>query len=393
MSLVLTSVRFHHDAADPRRSALPLRIDATRAIEPPEWRLGSDGRVRSAPVAYSRADAAGQEVQIDATFVGGDGLEAVEVRAIDLARGWGAGNLLGDVAPQQVRFDPGGRSPSTRFALPRTRIASRGVGRYEVNWLWQARVTPTAAWVDFAWSTHSVYLLLGVPCAPWVSVPGLGDDTQLPWAAVLEHACTWAAGTTTTTAAAAAITAQVFDLGRRGVVSYGCPVWAMEMYARSFAPWNHFDCTAWLDRLNGGLGNGPYVNCTDCATVVSTFANAIGCDLWQSRMGRYLPQFETFPILAVGAPQWQIPCGIWPAFSFHEVAWTGDCGEDDMVYDACLLLDVDTLPWFAPRQALLPVATRFGRPGEGGYRDRLATPAGRLACTPRAAERRRRAVF
>ncbi|MDB6000045.1 MAG: LamG domain protein jellyroll fold domain protein, partial [Rhizobacter sp.] len=198
---------------------------------------------------------------------------------------------------------------------------------------------------------------------------------------------------TTPTTAAAAITASVYQLGRLGVISYGCPLWAMEMYARSFAPWNHFDCTAWLERLAGGLGNGPYVNCTDCATIVSTFANALGCDLWQSRMGRYSPQFATFPILAIGTLQWQIPCGVWPAFSFHEVAWTGRCSDDDLVFDACLLLDADLMPWFAPRQARLPVAARFGRPGEGGYRDQLATPLGRFDCVARSQERRRRLVF
>jgi hypothetical protein len=395
MSLLLNSVRLHLDVADPRHSALALRIDATRPIETPEWRLGADGQVRSLPAAYSRRDAAGQVLFIDAEFSrSGAAPHEVEVRAIDFgANAWNSGNLLGDVSPQRVRFHADGRSGTTRLALERTRIASRGVGRYEVRWRWQYRLTPAAAWIDFAWSSHTVLLLLGLPTAPWSQAPARADNTQLPWATVLEHACAWAAGATTAAAAAAAVTQQVFGLGSRGVVSYGCPVWAMEMYARSFAPWNHFDLTAWLSRLAGGYGNGPYVNCTDCATAVSTFANALGCDLWQSRMGRYLPQFETFPVLAVGASQWQIPCGIWPGFSFHEVAWTGACGEDDMVYDACLALDVDAMPWLAPRLAFLPVATRFGRPGEGGYRDRLATPAGRVDCVPRANERRRRAVY
>ncbi|MEF7612896.1 hypothetical protein V4F39_03165 [Aquincola sp. MAHUQ-54] len=394
MALVLTSVRLHHDA-DARHGALALRIDATHPIEPPEWRLDAAGRVHSAPAAYARRDAAGQPLRLDATFERTGALpDEVEVRAIDFpASAWSAPNLLGDVSPQRVRLGAAARSGAVRFTLEGSRIGSRGVGRYAVHWRWQYRATPAAAWTDFAWTSHTVYLLLGVPTDPWQQAPEQGDDTQLPWAAVLDHACTWAAGATTPDAAAAAVTAQVYTLGLLGVIRYGCPVWAMEMYARSFAPWNHFDLTAWLERLAGGWGNGPYVNCTDCATAVSTFANALGCDLWQSRMGRYLPQFETFPILAVGAAQWQIPCGIWPAFSFHEVAWTGACGDDDTVYDACLLLDVDAMPWLAPRQAVLPVAARFGRAGEGGYRDRLATPAGRLDCVPRAAERRRRAVF
>lgn len=395
MSLVLNSVRLHHDATDPRHCALALRIDASRPITGPEWQRDAGGQVRSLPAAYSRRDAAGQVLLIEAEFSRRDSAPAdVEVRAIDFGSdAWGLGSLLGEVSPQRVHFGADGRSGPVRLVLPHTRIASRGVGRYEVRWRWQARPAPHAAWTDFAWSSHTVHLLLGVPTAPWTQAPARADNSQLPWTTVLDHACLWAAGATTPATAAAAITQQVFALGARGTVSYGCPVWAMEMYARSFAPWNHFDLTAWLERLAGGYGNGPYVNCSDCAAAVSTFANALGCDLWQSRMGRYLPQFETFPVLAVGASLWQIPCGIWPAFSFHEVAWTGDCGDNDMVYDACLLLDADAMPWLAPRLAYLPVAARFGRAGEGGYRDRLATPAGRIDCVPRPSERRRRAVF
>ena len=45
-----------------------------------------------------------------------------------------------------------------------------------------------------------------------------------------------------------------------------------------------YHLTQMIDRLNGGAGLGPKVNCTDSATTVATFANLVGCDLWQSRM-------------------------------------------------------------------------------------------------------------
>ena len=44
-----------------------------------------------------------------------------------------------------------------------------------------------------------------------------------------------------------------------------------------------FDGTAFRDRLRGGIGNGVYVNCSDCATIVASFANALGCELWESK--------------------------------------------------------------------------------------------------------------
>jgi hypothetical protein len=47
----------------------------------------------------------------------------------------------------------------------------------------------------------------------------------------------------------------------------------------------NFECTQFVERLRGGNGNGIYANCSDCATIVASFANVLGCDLWQSRMG------------------------------------------------------------------------------------------------------------
>jgi len=45
------------------------------------------------------------------------------------------------------------------------------------------------------------------------------------------------------------------------------------------------------------MGLGEKVNCTDSANTVSTLANLLGCDLWQSRMGW---SFDLNPLIAIG---------------------------------------------------------------------------------------------
>jgi hypothetical protein len=55
-------------------------------------------------------------------------------------------------------------------------------------------------------------------------------------------------------------------------------------------------------------------------------------------------------------------------------------------------VDADADPTAAPHTALLPVNIRFGNTGDGDYRDRLATPAGRSNCNPQPATRQRRSV-
>ena len=157
-----------------------------------------------------------------------------------------------------------------------------------------------------------------------------------------------------------------------------------------------FDCTAFLELLAGEFGNDRYVDCTDCATIVSTFANVLGCDLWQSRMGTLLPPliffFPVNPMLAIGAESVGMPCG-WPGFSYHEVAWTRACTARDDVYDACCAVNGTAIPQQPPFIPLLPAGLRFGPVGATLYRDRLAAPAGRPICEPRPATRVRRFVF
>jgi len=150
-----------------------------------------------------------------------------------------------------------------------------------------------------------------------------------------------------------------------------------------------FLCDAFLDRLRGGEGAGPLVNCSDCATIVSTFANLIGADLWQSKMGMVATGFQLNPILAIGDDQWST---VWGSFAFHEVAWSGDCTEIDTVYDACLQTDKDQNPTKAPHVPSLPVNMVFGTPGSGQYRDQIASPTDRDKCVPQPAFRVRRSI-
>jgi hypothetical protein len=103
--------------------------------------------------------------------------------------------------------------------------------------------------------------------------------------------------------------------------------------------------------------------------------------------------FDLNPILAIGSSSWETACG-WGGFGYHEVAWGGEAGSDDAVYDACLLVDGGTDPGLPPFVPELPANVRFGAPG--AYRDRLApaTPFGRPRCLARPERsRKRRAVI
>jgi hypothetical protein len=275
-----------------------------------------------------------------------------------------------------------GKTGFVAFELIDPPVARGRVGLWDVTWRWEYRLGPHHPWREFAVTRHRIYVVLEVPKDPWRQQPHNVGNTALPWAAVLDYACHWADGAMSPDQAAALVTQGVNALGP-GVITYDCPGGGSSHYS-----WGNFDCTAFLDRLHGGAGNGIYVNCSDCATIVSTFANALGCDLWQSKMGW---GFALNDLLGIGSSVWQTACG-WGGFSYHEVAWEGACTAQQDVYDACLKVDGDGDPTHAPHVPLLAQDLRFGNPGDLHYRDRLATVAGRPNCNPQPTTRQRRTV-
>ena len=400
MAVSLDSIKFNHDPSTAATNALNIRKNATETIPVPEWRAGISVVPEDSRAAYAVKETTGQTLTIQARFRWfGPGPKAVEIRAIDPTirpaggcgcAGWFIwlidfliralfGNVLGEVKARTVTFGAGGASAYETFELVNTRVDRVGVGIHTTTWRWQYRVRG-GAWTDFQTTNHRIYVLLEVPHAPWQQAPYADTNTQLPWTDVLDRACTWAMFATDRDTAAAKITAAVYNLGN-SVVTYDCPGGGASHYA-----YPSFDCTGFLERIRGGVGNGQYVNCTDCATFVSTFANAVGCDLWQSRMGWY---FDLNPLLAIGSNTWQTACG-WGGFSYHEVAWKDGCTAGDTIFDACLEVDGDADPTTAPHTPLLPVNMLFGTPGSGGYRDKLS-PSGN--CDPQPGTRTHRSVL
>jgi len=203
----------------------------------------------------------------------------------------------------------------------------------------------------------------------------------------LDYACSWARWTKTRDEAAGKVTENVYALGP-SLLEYDCPGGGSNHYA-TFS--GTFNCTKFLERLKGLTGNGKYINCTDCATIVSTFSNIVGCDLWQSRMQS---GFKLNPLLAIGSNVWQTACG-WSSFNYHEVAWKNNCDVNDEVFDACLQVDGDADPQNAPHTPLMVTNLKFGDCNLLFYRMRLSPPVagGCVNCNPAPGTKIRRTVF
>ncbi|MDO5320626.1 MAG: hypothetical protein Q4G65_18530, partial [bacterium] len=133
-----------------------------------------------------------------------------------------------------------------------------------------------------------------------------------------------------------------------------------------------------IARLKGADGNGVHVNCSDCAAFVVSFANLLGCELWSSQMGPAVIDdvFRTKPYVPIGFDAWT-ESGPGEGFYFHEVAWTGACGDDDTIYDACLKIDCMNGPAAPFRMEELPTGMIFSDGSADApyvYRECLSVP-------------------
>lgn len=370
MSITLEAIEFNHNPTDPNSPSLNLRKSGTEFIQIPEWQRGITTTPDQSIAAYIRSKSVVQPITIRAKFSSSDPLFDVTIRAINATAS--DGGVLGAIDEQTVDFGFGFQTDFETLRLDHSSVANARVGASIVTWRWQARVPPSPTFMDVGITSHKIYVVLEAPKDPWQQLPFVPNNVGLPWIDVLDVACRWARGTGSLDEAAALITKSVNDLGS-GVLQYD------ELHGAPHYSIGEFLCEDFLELLRGGTGKGKLVNCSDCATIVSTFANILGCKLSQSQMGLEGSGFDINFIKRIGASVFR-PGG----FSFHEVAWKGTCDVNDEVFDACLNLDNDGNPMAAPHQALLPINLRFGNSGDGLYRDLLAqdTAVGRPKCKP-----------
>lgn len=394
MPLVIDAIKFNHDLNSASSDAFNIRRNASAFVAVPEWKNGTSHVFSDSPAAYALQAIGKNTITIQARFLVKTPfppkpfppkIPSIEIRAVPAPLlpwpKFPSVSPIGGVAPTVVKFNKSGDSGWVTMNL--TGKLTGGVRIANITWQWQYRLLPNGAWTNFGVTKHRIYVVIDIPKTPWTQTPYNAANLNLPWTEVLDYACSWAHGTSTTDAAAGLVTEHVYGLGP-AVVTYDCPGGGGSHYTVA----GNFNCTAFLDRLHGGAGNGIYVNCTDCATFVATFSNILGADLWESRMGN---SFGLNPMLGIGSNVWQPCCG-WASFNYHEVAWKSGCTENDNIFDACLQVNNGPDPANPPYVALLPKNMLFGAPGQS-YRYRLATAAGQNNCNPQPNTRIRRPLM
>lgn len=373
MQVTLEAIKFNHEPGSATTDAFGIRKNETESVTVPEWQGCTGVDCKNFPAAYARDGITGPIV-IKAKFTCADlDVTSIKVQALDghvqddtSPPDASLTNVLGVVMQKDVAL-ANGESEFIPFTLDRVRICGAGVSVSEVIWQWQfcadsQNCEDPQNWTDFARTSHEIYTVLALPKDPWKPLSIDPTETQLPWTDVLDVTLDWAGGAQDLDEAATRITRKLNELGsskfKYDEAGSGSSHF---IYPRTA----NFKCASFLEHVQSPDGERKYVNCSDCSTVVSSFSNILGGDLWQSQMGF---DFLTNPIIKIGSQaQRRVP------FSYHEVAWKNGCGKADALFDACLQVDGDSDPTskvqFTP---LVGVNVRLGDPTGQDYHFRLA---------------------
>jgi hypothetical protein len=307
-------------------------------------------------------------ITIKARFQRQDKTDAtVKVRAFSCGRSkkprWNS--IFRSIRETEIRFTHG-ESGLVLLKVTSGRLKKAGI--YKVHWRWEYEDN-NGRWHEFEVSRHKFYVILDTPQAPWTMDEKEGTN-ELPWGEALAFACKWAEKAKTPEEAVKRITKYVYEeLGKPRAITLDKPGGGRAAYCNSLKynrgymhiDGDFFDCEKFIWFLCGSRGNGRYVNCQDCASIIATFSNILGC-----RLVNYVISGSNglkFPIKKV------LPIGYSPDsdsslpthFQMHEIAcFEGNVSDDEKgIFDACLKL-------WSTETPVLVANTLFGKYGETG---------------------------
>ncbi len=317
----------------PQGSALDL-ADGTPRVVPAIWdslttppldEAAEDGvehEARSLPVAI----VAGSEAQLAATVITDAPGLMVRVVPPNGAR------LLGD-------------GTGTELQLAFENSPAPNVGRYDLalDFGFEVRAGE-GEWsrIPGAFTVPvRVYGLVGEPTMEHTAIP------HRPWVDVVDEVATWVGGTTRDPEMVAAriVEGVYYELGLEYDVQHGAS--AYTEYQGDEYEDAVFGLSWFLDRTFGDV-----INCTDAASIVSTYANMMGVDMrYQILLHREQDGFDLNYIQAIGGDEFTETPFVTGrgGFSYHAVVE----GPGDAIYDATLALDGDGEPTAAPFTLLL----------------------------------------
>jgi len=318
--------------------ALPLK-EGGKPVEAPEWSEES----ASGSVAYVKSDLEGG-FQIEVRFSCAPHTDEVRVRAV---RPDYLPRAIGGVAETVVKFPAGTDTVTQKCDVEVYDLSAVHLER--VTWQWQ--VKDGNEWIDATVTGNEIAVTLAKPTEPWTRSETI-QGRELPWWEVMRRACFVASGAKTPQEAATKLAETIYGVWGGMFYEWG-PSNTYASDAGTVAD-HWFDCARFL-RLIDGEKEPVFVDCSDLASALSTFANILGCNLKQVFVGGIITANRVLPS---GHLNWRGRL----KFGIHEFTIEEGQASDRLVWDGCLKLTRDAEgkhnrpPEQTPRTELLPTA-------------------------------------
>lgn len=229
----------------------------------------------------------------------------------------------------------------------------KGFSKQDISFVWKYKDV-NGSWVEIKTIPVTVYFIPAKPNLPWM-ITGKESNynsNQNPWTAALDMLLGWGVeGKTSTTEISKQITSYVnSSISLEYDINRGASLLTIGDRGQ------FFDCSTFIS----SVGTKQIINCTDCATIVSTFANLLGANLYQVCFGKRdragFIGFFCNTIKAIGYEgQWQYPFACdkngnrvdisntkdaaYGTFAYHEIAFAAGKSYNKKIYDACLKVD------------------------------------------------------
>jgi hypothetical protein len=333
------------------------------------WRLGADSTEGADAVDLELADGAPRALPAPWTDLKSPPLDAastdgVEHDTYNLPTAFAAGALVDFAAKMSsdVAGAPGGGAPidaeirvvapdgtaitgDDAFA-PGASVTARtdetpvpAVGLYTVDHAWRFEARRAGGtWIAVpgaVTTSHRLYGVVAQPTLEYTTIP------HRPWIEVVDAVAGWVGGASADPVAVAGdVVAGIYDTFG---LSYDTESGASSYTSYTWNNWENgvFDLSGFLRRDKGSI-----VNCSDCAGILSTYANMVGVDFTYHIIQNGMSGFDLNYIKAIGGTAFdETPFDSGDgSFNYHAV--TGP--SDGTIYDATLKLDGDGTPTASP---------------------------------------------
>ncbi len=317
------------------RPAPPIHDDVLSPPLDPRSPDGVEHDTFSLPTAWVADAEIGVEARLSSSVAGA------------LAGGDPMRNEVRVVAPEQLAIDGDAAfADGSTIALHTITSPVPAVGRYDVEWAFRFEArAPGGEWHLVPGRAPVRVRLYGL-----VGPPVFGFDTipHRAWVDIVDTIAGWVDGSADDweRVAARVVSGVYYELGLRYDTARGASFYTS--YSRSGYRDAVFSAQSFQLRSNGTI-----VNCSDAASILTTYANMVGIDLrYHILTNRFGGGFDLNYIRAIGMPAFDdtpFDSGR-GGFNYHAIVGS----RDGRTWDATLALDGDADPASAPHSLLLP---------------------------------------